>query len=112
MPDGCTVYAPVPKPKHDDRDLHVPLADDSEVIAWWRARIGMGMEEAKEIYTKELYKQRAATVECVNAIAKNRGLQRFLARGFKKARAVLLWLALAHNMMRSASLRLAAAQAI
>jgi len=101
--DGCTVYAPVPKPKDDDRDPHVPLADDSEVIAAWRVR--MGTQEAKEIY-----KERAATVECVNAIARNRGLQRFLVRGMHKVRTVLLWFALAHNMMRSASLRLAAAQ--
>jgi len=98
------VYAPVPKPKDDDRDPHVPLPDDSEVIAAWRIR--MGTKEAKQIY-----KERAATVECVNAIARNRGLQRFLVRGLQKVRAVLLWLALAHTMMRSASLRLAVAQA-
>ncbi len=101
---GCTVYAPVPKPKDKDRDPHVPLADDSEVIAAWRIR--MGTEDAKEIY-----KERAATVECVNAIARNRGLQRFLVRSLPKVRAVLLWFALAHNMMRGGSLRFAAAEA-
>ena len=102
--NGCTVYAPVPKPKNKDRDPHVPLADDSKVIADWRTR--MGTEEAKTIY-----KERAATVECVNAIARNRGLQRFRVRGSPKVRAVLLWFALAHNMMRGPSLRFAAAQA-
>ncbi|MCB1992564.1 MAG: transposase, partial [Geminicoccaceae bacterium] len=47
---------------------------------------------------KEIYKQRAATAECTNAQARNRGLRRFLVRGSKKVKAVLLWFALAHNM--------------
>jgi hypothetical protein len=59
----------------------------------------MGTAQAKEIY-----KQRAATVECVNAQARNRGLQRLLVRGREKARAILLWFAIAHNVVRSLSL--------
>ena len=102
--EGCTVYAPVQKPKDTNRDPYVPLPGDSEVIAAWRLR--MGTEQAKEIY-----KERAATVECVNAIARNRGLQRFLVRGTQKVRATLLWFALAHNMMRAVSWRLTIAQA-
>ena len=95
---GCTVYAPVPKPKDETRDPHVALPDDSEAVASWRVR--MGTQEAKEIY-----KERASTVECVNAIARNRGLQRFLVRGCRKVKAVLLWYALAHNLMRGIALR-------
>ena len=91
------VYAPVPKPKDPDRDRYQPLPDDSEAVASWRTR--MGTDEAKEIY-----KERAATAECVNAIARNRGLQRFPARGIDKATAVLLWFSLAHNMMRGLEL--------
>jgi hypothetical protein len=53
----------------------------------------MGSDAAKDIY-----KQRAATAECVNAQARNRGLTRFLVRGTDKVRAVVLWHALAHNM--------------
>ena len=60
----------------------------------------MGTEEAKKIY-----KERASTVECVNAIARNRGLQRFLVRGCRRVKAVLLWYALAHNLMRGLALR-------
>ena len=45
----------------------------------------MGTEAAKAIY-----RQRAATAECVNALARNRGLQRFLVRGLRKAKAVVL----------------------
>lgn len=96
--EPTTVYAPVPKPKDKTRDPHVPLPGDSKAISEWRVR--MGTDEAKEIY-----KERAATVECVNGISRNRGLQRFLVRGTRKAKGVLLWFALAHNMMRSASLR-------
>jgi len=51
------VYAPVPN------DPHAPKARDSEAVAAWRQR--MGTEEAKHIY-----KDRAATAECVNALAR------------------------------------------
>jgi hypothetical protein len=54
---------------------------------------------------KEIYKQRAATAECVNAIARNRGLQQFRVRGRPKVRAVVLWYVLAHNLMRMVALR-------
>jgi transposase len=94
---GTTVYAPVAKPKDKTRDPYVPLSTDSPVIAQWRKR--MGTPEAKEIY-----KQRASSVECVNALARNRGLHRLLVRGLHKARAILLWFAIAHNMMRTLSL--------
>jgi transposase len=100
---GCTVYAPVPEPRDPTRDPHQPRPGDPEAIARWRQR--MGTEEAKAIY-----KERAATSECVNAIARNRGLRQFLVRGLAKARAVLLWFALAHNLMRAVALRQAAAQ--
>ena len=96
------VYAPVPKPKDDTRDPHQPLAHDADAVAAWRRR--MGTDEAKV-----LYKERAATAECVNAIARNRGLQQFGVRGLAKAKAVLLWFALAHNLMRGVALRLNAA---
>ncbi len=60
----------------------------------------MGTEEAKQIY-----KERAATAECVNAIARNRGLHQFNVRGLAKVKAVILWYVLAHNMMRAVALR-------
>lgn len=94
---GVKVYAPVQQPHDAARERHQPLPDDSEAIASWRTR--MGTEEAQEIY-----KERAATAECVNAIARNRGLGQFLVRGVDKATSVLLWFALAHNMMRGVEL--------
>ena len=67
----------------------------------------MATDEAKAIY-----RQRAATAECVNALARNRGLQRFLVRGLRKVKAVVLLYALAHNLMRAVALRAAAAQMV
>ncbi len=52
-----------------------------------------------------IYRERAASSECVNALARNRGLHRFAVRGLRKVRAVLLWFALAHNLMRTVALR-------
>jgi transposase len=95
---GTTVYVPVPEPKDPKRDPHEPLPDDSKVIAEWRKR--MSTDEAKEIY-----KQRASTIECVNAQARNRGLIRLLVRGLEKVKAIALWYAIAHNVRRGFSLR-------
>lgn len=88
------VYAPVPKPKDPATDPHLPKPKDSEAVAEWRQR--MGTDEAKAIY-----KERAATAECVNAQARNRGLQQFRVRGPDKVRCVLLFHALAHNLLRT-----------
>jgi transposase len=95
---GTTVYAPVQKPRKEGRDPHQPLPGDRAAIAEWRQR--MGTPEAKEIY-----KERASTAECVNAISRNRGLRQFLVRGLEKVRAVALWFAIAHNLMRAVALR-------
>ena len=95
---GTTVYVPVPEPKDETRDRFEPLPDDSPAIAAWRRR--MKTDEAKEIY-----KGRAATVECVNAQARNHGLIRLLVRGVEKVKAVVLWQAIAHNVRRWFSLR-------
>jgi transposase len=94
---GTLVYAPVAKPKDSSRDPYVALPGDSQAIVQWRQR--MGSEAAKDIY-----KQRAATAECVNAIARGRGLMQFVVRGLNKVKAVALWYAVAHNMMRAVTL--------
>ena len=91
------VYGPVPQPKTTGVDPHQPKAGDSEAVAQWRVR--MGTDEAKAIY-----RRRAATAECVNAQARNRGLQQFLVRGVKKVTCVMLLFALAHNLMRMVAL--------
>lgn len=114
------VIAPVPKPKAKKKatdeaaenkaaadvevateaavDPHQRKPGDSPAVGDWRER--MASDEVKE-----LYKERAATAECVNAQARNRGLVLLPVRGVKKVKAVALLFALAHNLMRT--LRLA-----
>lgn len=92
-----TVYAPVPKPKDPAVDPHRPKPTDSPAIAQWRKRM-------KTARAKRIYRERAATAECVNAQARNRGLVRVLVRGIEKVRAVALWYALAHNVRRMLSM--------
>lgn len=89
---GVTAYVPVPAPRDPGRDRHAPRPEDAPEVAAWRAR--MGTEEAKAIY-----KERAATAECVNAQARNRGLTRLLVRGLEKVEAVATLHALTHNML-------------
>jgi transposase len=89
---GVEAFVPVPKPRDPGRDRHLPLASDTPDVAAWRKR--MGQDEAKEIY-----KERAATVELANGQARNRGLTQFTVRGLEKVTAIALWFALAHNMV-------------
>lgn len=107
--DKTEVYAPVPEPRakkgeqgntveqDKDKHQHQPKPDDSEAVAQWRQR--MGTPEAQAIY-----KQRAATAECVNAQARNRGLLRMPVRGLSKVRSVVGLYVLAHNLMRMVEL--------
>jgi hypothetical protein len=90
--NGVEAFVPVPKPRDANRDRHTPCQGDSPAVAAWRQR--MGDDAAKDIY-----KERAATVELANAQARNHGLTRFVVRGLGKAKAATLWFALAHNMM-------------
>jgi transposase len=88
-----TMYMPVPRPRKKDADPHQPKKTDSEPVAEWRQR--MGTSEAKEIY-----KERASTIETVNAELKTeRGLERFRVRGLTKVSCVALWSVLAYNVM-------------
>ena len=107
---GCVVYVPVPQPrksKHPEavpRDPHAPRPKDSPAVGAWRQRMGTATAQ-------RIYKLRAATAECINAIARNRGLQQFRVRGLERVRAVVLWFALAHNLLRAVELRRLAAAA-
>lgn len=53
---------------------------------------------------REIYRQRAATAECVNALARNRGMLRMPVRGLAKVGCVVGLFVLAHNLMRTAEL--------
>jgi transposase len=93
---GVTLYVP-PKPSGKNAAAgseYQPKLTDSQVIREWRER--MSSEEGREIY-----KQRAATSETVNAdVQSYRGLgPRLLVRGLKKSTCVALWSAMAYNIL-------------
>jgi transposase len=97
---GIAVFSPIPT-RYSGISSKRPeefMSKDGPGVREWKKR--MQSEEAKQ-----KYKQRAATVEWANALARNRGLYRLLVRGIRKARAVLLWYALAHNLMQGLNLR-------
>lgn len=99
---GTTLYMPVPRPRGGStRDRHRPRRGDPPAVAEWRIR--MGTHEARAVS-----RDRSSSAECVNAIARNRGLRAFGVRGQAKVRAVVLWFGLAHNLMRTLTLRAAA----
>lgn len=80
------------KRENRGRELE-PKAGDSEAVRAWKRR--MASEEGKEIY-----KQRAATSETVNADLRSyRGLRQITVRGIDKVRCIVLWCALAYNLM-------------
>ena len=98
---GTQAVIPPPKSRHrPEVDPCAPRETDSAVIA--KLRQLMGSCEGQT-----LYRRRAATVECANAQLRRRGLHQFNVRGLLKARAVLLWHALAHNLMRMTKLNYA-----
>jgi hypothetical protein len=91
---SVTVFCPVPKPRNADVDPHASRAADSDATAAWRAR--MATDEAKQIYL-----QRAATIETVNADLRAwRGLQQLPVRGATKVRALAMLYALTFNILR------------
>ena len=100
---GTAVFMPLSAPHNRSLDPHRRHYGDSAAVTAWRAR--MATEEAARIY-----RERASTAECVNALARNRGLTAFRVRGRLRSRAALLWYALAHNLFRAASLRAATAR--
>lgn len=95
---GCRLYAPPMRPRDAERNPYRPLPGDRPSVARWRRRMGTASAKRK-------YKDRAATAECANAQARNRGLWQFLVRGRSRVRSVSLLYALAHNAMRGLALK-------
>jgi transposase len=101
----CKVYAPVKdaeKQKAAGKDPYARKPHDTDHTAAWRGRMG---EEA----SKAIYKLRAQTAEWVNALCRNRGLQRMPVRGRKRCRIVATLYAIAHNLIHQGNVRAAAA---
>lgn len=92
---GVELYLP-PKParkaERRGRELEIK-AGDSRAVRDWKRR--MASAEGQEIY-----RQRAATSETVNADLRSyRGLTPMTVRGLNKMRCVALWCALAYNLL-------------
>jgi transposase len=78
-----------------------PKPGDSAAILAWKARMSSAAG-------KQIYQERAATSETVNAdLRRHRGLVQLTVRGLPKARCVALWCALAYNVMHFAAALLA-----
>jgi transposase len=96
---NVTIYAPVAEPPKNAKvaDRFARHEDDTDAVADWRTR--MSTDAAKEIY-----QQRTSTSETVNAdMRAYRGLASFAVRGIAKTTCVVLWSALAYNLMHFAS---------
>ena len=92
---GITMYAPLPKCRDETADPAAPIHGDSPAVAAWRLR--MTTEDGKRIY-----KERGATAEWVNADGRaHRILDRIPVRGLRRVHTWALWIALAHNMIRT-----------
>ncbi len=92
---GVELFVP-PKaaknPQNRGQELEPKRGDSAAVLAW-KQRMASG--EGKEIY-----KERAATSETINADLRSyRGLSQITVRGLHKAKCVALWCALAYNVM-------------
>jgi Transposase DDE domain len=83
---------PARNPENRGKELE-PKPRDGEALKAWKLR--MASKEGQEIY-----KQRAATSETVNADLRTyRGLAPFTVRSLEKIECVTLWCALAYNLM-------------
>jgi transposase len=88
-----TVYAPLSTRRGGPTAQ--PRPTDSPALREWRDR--MGTAEAQQVYTA-----RAATAEWVNADSRtHRTLNAIPVRGLQKVHTWALWIALAHNMLRT-----------
>lgn len=99
---GVMVFAPVIEDRRPAKDPKEKNGTKGPGIVAWQKRM-------EDIASQEKYKLRSATIEWVNALARNRGFRMLRVRGLQKVRAILLWFALAHNFMQTYNLRLASA---
>ena len=93
-----TVYAPVKPPRNKpEHERYEPRYGDGPEVAQWRQR--MATDEAKAIY-----RQRGAVAEWTNAQVRLHGVSQFSVRGVAKVTSVMLLVAVAHNLLRWASM--------
>jgi transposase len=90
--EGVAVYCPPTQSKHGS-DPFKPRDDDGPGVGAWRSR--MASAEGKVQY------QRRAICECIHARWRNWNLIRLNVRGEVKVTAVMLWHALANNILQA-----------
>jgi transposase len=95
---GVELYVPAKpakNPNNRGRELE-PKPSDSEAVQAWKRR--MDSEQGKKIY-----RQRASTSETINAELRTHGLSQFTVRGLSKIKCVVLWSAIAYNVIHFAT---------
>lgn len=91
---GITVYAPVRLPRNKpEEERYLPRQGDSPEVVEWRER--MSTAEAKAVY-----KARGSLSEWANAQTRRLGVSQFTVRGVAKVTAVMLLIAVTHNLLR------------
>lgn len=98
--NGTVAVFMAPTQSKHGTDPYKPRERDGAGVAAWRERMASAAGQA-------VYKLRGLH-ERINADLRERGLTRLTVRGKAKVRIILLWHALAHNLMRGLSLRRAA----
>lgn len=95
---GIEVFAPPRKPRNEGVDPYEPQRNDSPEVIEWRRRM-------KTDRGKEIFKDRAATAERINANLRKMGLTQLNVRGLAKVTSAILLSALAFNILRAIALQ-------
>ena len=98
--EGVAVYGAATQSKHKS-DPYAPRPDDGPGVVAWRRRM-------KSPHGKGVYKRRSMG-ECINARFRQWGLRQFTVRSVPKVKTVLLWFALANNILAGHRLQAATA---
>jgi transposase len=97
---GTEVVSSIPRSEQLERhgkDPHSRQKKDTDQYANFRARMA-------EPEYQQLYRLRPSIAEFPNADCRNRNLRQFRVRGLAKVKAVVLWYALAFNLLRMINL--------
>jgi transposase len=89
---GIEIYCPPVQSRHGT-DPYSPRRDDGDGVLAWRAR--MASEAGKQQYKTR------SICECIHARWRNWDLRLLTVRGIPKVRAVVLWYALANNILQA-----------
>lgn len=97
--EGIDIYCPPTQSKHGT-DPYLPRRDDGPGVLAWRSRMASAQGQA-------IYRERSIC-ECIHARWRNWNLIRLNVRGIAKVKAVMLWYALANNILQGHRLTAAA----